>query len=220
MDVAKMRARFFSKTKLATEIRTGMKTPCLVWQAGCFSDGYGQFRLGDKSVRAHRAAWEIGRGPIPDDLFVLHKCDNPKCVFVKHLFLGTNLDNVHDMMAKRRQARGDAHSARMSEVAARGDANGARRHPERLARGDANGARLHPESRPRGDAHYARLYPERLARGEANGSAKLNEEKIRSVFQLRDQGFFQRRIADELGVSNQTISKILARKKWAHVEVG
>ena len=53
-------------------------------------------------IPAHRAAWRLCIGEIPDGLFVLHHCDNPLCVNPKHLFLGTQSDNMHDMASKGR----------------------------------------------------------------------------------------------------------------------
>lgn len=77
-------------------------TDCWIWQAGKFDNGYGQFRVGNKKIKAHRFAWEAVNGPIPEGIKVLHKCDNPPCVNPDHLFLGTNRDNTVDALIKGR----------------------------------------------------------------------------------------------------------------------
>jgi hypothetical protein len=59
--------------------------------------------------QAHRIAWTLVCGPIPDGLWVLHKCDTPLCVNVDHLFLGTGKDNSLDMVAKLRGPHGEGH---------------------------------------------------------------------------------------------------------------
>lgn len=76
---------------------------CAVWTGGTTGFGYGVFAIREFDlIPAHRYAWQRVNGPIPDKLLVLHKCDNPPCVRVSHLFLGTAKDNTDDMWAKGR----------------------------------------------------------------------------------------------------------------------
>jgi DNA-directed RNA polymerase specialized sigma subunit len=55
-----------------------------------------------KFVRAHRISWEIANGPVPDGLFILHKCDNQGCVNPAHLYAGTQQQNVRDRAQRKR----------------------------------------------------------------------------------------------------------------------
>jgi hypothetical protein len=64
--------------------------------------GYGTFKEGTKTSLAHRMAWEARKGPIPPNMCVCHKCDNPPCMNINHLFLGTHQDNMHDANEKGR----------------------------------------------------------------------------------------------------------------------
>lgn len=64
--------------------------------------GYGLIRHNGRLQGTHRVAYEGANGPIPTGFNVLHKCDNPPCIEVDHLFLGTQMDNVRDMWAKGR----------------------------------------------------------------------------------------------------------------------
>jgi hypothetical protein len=75
---------------------------CWNWTASKTVHGYGQFRSGNTMVHAHRYAYELTHGKIPDGLCVLHICDNPACCNPKHLFLGTQPANMKDMMMKGR----------------------------------------------------------------------------------------------------------------------
>jgi hypothetical protein len=71
-------------------------------------DGKQRYKL----ERIHRLAWIEANGPILDGLCVLHKCDNPPCFNIEHLFLGTKADNNLDMRTKGRGSRGDTHGMR------------------------------------------------------------------------------------------------------------
>ena len=73
---------------------------CWEWD-GVIRSGYGRFHKDGKMETAHRVSWQIHNGSI-NEFLVLHKCDNKCCVNPEHLFLGTQKDNVHDMLKKNR----------------------------------------------------------------------------------------------------------------------
>lgn len=75
---------------------------CQIWLGYVDRAGYGVIRFNGKNHLAHRASWIIEHGPIPDGAMVLHRCDNPSCVNPAHLFLGTQRNNMEDMVTKGR----------------------------------------------------------------------------------------------------------------------
>lgn len=99
---------------------------CWPW-TGYTKDGYGRMKaIGRDNEFTHRVAWKIANGPIPEGVFICHHCDNPPCCNPKHLFEGTNADNMLDMRRKNRSAVGLK--------------NGSFTQPERRPRGERAGS--------------------------------------------------------------------------------
>lgn len=152
-------------------------SPCWLWSGSTLVDtGYGQFFFRGKNEGAHRVSWRIAGGDIPAGLNVLHRCDVRSCVNPAHLFLGTQQDNVKDCAAK-------------------GRAN--------TARGDANGSRKHPE---------------RLSRGEAHRNAKVTREIAREVRRRFATGETQASIGRAFSLSTNTVHAIVHNLRWVENE--
>jgi hypothetical protein len=83
---------------------------CWEWTGSQLRRRYGIFSFRGTNHYAHRTAWELAFGPIPADKRVLHRCDNPPCCRPDHLFLGTQSENLLDMMAKGRRIYPTKHS--------------------------------------------------------------------------------------------------------------
>jgi hypothetical protein len=99
------RIRVDARTYIQERIEVDPDTGCWVWQFGTHDYGYGKgkYRGPDgvlRTRRMHRLAYEEWIGPVPDGLFVCHTCDNPPCCNPDHLFAGTQVDNMQDMIEK------------------------------------------------------------------------------------------------------------------------
>jgi hypothetical protein len=109
---------------------------CVLWTGGCDGRGYGMIHANGKAIKTHRLAYLLAHGSLPEGLLVCHNCpggDNPRCINPEHLFLGTPLDNVRDMIAKGRKRQ--AKELPMT----RGDDHWSRKDPSRVARGATAG---------------------------------------------------------------------------------
>jgi hypothetical protein len=161
---------------------------CWLW-TGSTKHGYGQVNWNGRKFIAHRAAYILTYGAIPDGLFVCHTCDVPACVRPDHLFLGTHADNMQDKVAKGRQVRGDDQWLR--------------RYPQRRTYGDANPSRKHPE---------------RHIRGENHANAKLTEQDVRDIrAQYASGSVTYKHLAKQMGVSETLIRLIVVGKRWQHI---
>lgn len=181
---------------------------CWEWMAFRDKDGRGLFYV-DRyrgNDAAHRVAWELTWGKIPEGLIVRHfVCDNPPCCNPFHLALGTMADNTADMMRKGRNGGqfecGEKHIMHL--------------HPERRARGERNGSRAYPERQ----LQYYLLHPEAIIRGEAHYASKLTDRKVRTMRAFHALNLFSlREMARIYGVSSETARHAILGRTWKHLK--
>jgi len=77
-------------------------TGCWEWTKDTRGHGYGSVKVCNKKIMAHRMSYKLFVGPLPDGLYVLHRCDNRLCINPDHLFVGTDSDNKRDCADKNR----------------------------------------------------------------------------------------------------------------------
>lgn len=187
MNIREAWARAMRRITVDESVNEYVGTPCWGW-TGAKSEGYGIVSVDGRSTGLHRVSYTINVGPIPEGLFVLHKCNNPVCCRPDHLRVGTALDNAADMVAS-----------------------------GRAARGQRCGAYTKPDRRPRGERHGMRLHPERRSFGERQGRSKLKEPDVREIRRLRAAGARHVDIARKFGVTPENVICIVQGKTWRHI---
>ncbi len=93
------------------KVKRNSPDECWPWIGAEHGNGYGGISVLGKSTPAHRVAYALANGEPPGAMFVLHRCDNPRCCNPSHLFLGTHQDNMDDMVRKDRVRSGALLSA-------------------------------------------------------------------------------------------------------------
>lgn len=83
-------------------IRVKKTSACWIWIGYSKNGRYGHCSVKGKSKPAHVHHWEARRGLVPEGFEVCHRCDNPRCVRLGHLFLATHRDNILDASKKKR----------------------------------------------------------------------------------------------------------------------
>jgi hypothetical protein len=112
------------RVRLLAKIGPLTAAGCREWQGSVMSNGYGQIGRGGRGshgtgcIPAHRAVYAEFVAPIPPGMYVLHSCDNRRCVAIEHLRLGTHADNMRDRHERGRTARGERMgAAKLTEAA-------------------------------------------------------------------------------------------------------
>lgn len=213
-------ARFWSKVQ-KTET-------CWLWAAGKLPNGYGKFWISGVTESAHRVAYFLTYGPIPEGLFVCHDCpdglDRPDCVNPAHLWLGTAKQNTHDMMNKGRNRNPGPTNPRRGE---RGTASRLTeeqvqqiREEYRPGNGVVLAARYNvtPSAiclivKGRNWHHSVDNYIKPSPKGETHCNAKLTQVQVDQIRCDYQYGMASK-MARQYGVSNVTILNIIHRKVW------
>jgi len=178
------------KTRFWAKVEIRGPGDCWEWAASK-RDGYGAFGISGVLFSAHRIAWFLANGLIPDGMFVCHKCDNRGCCNQKHLFTGTQEDNLRDAAGKGRMANGDEHYSRVN--------------PEKLFRGKRSGVNGWD-------------YPsEKINLGENHGRSCVTESDVLDIRERCSKGESQRSVAKDFGIVHQQVSRIVTGKAWSHV---
>lgn len=218
--------RFYAKVS-----KTPTETGCLEWTASSKgSPGYGKFRIDGRNVLAHRYAWELINGPIPDGMYACHRCDNRKCCNPDHIFIGTPTENVHDMIAKGRAV----HTPLTGESNGNSKLTAAQVLDLRSGKYDgmADGeiAPLFGVSRTliasvlghRGwrhlDGENFTPVQDRQPKGAEHPFAKLTDDAVREIRSERFASLPYSEIATHFGVSRSVITNIINRKTWTHLD--
>ena len=188
---------------------------CWGWLGTTDKDGYGRFTKKGKQTLAHRAAYELYIGPIPEGIKVCHTCDNPPCTNPAHLFLGTTLDNKTDSVNKKRHAHGETAAAcKLSEAQVLAILEDPRSYIEIANAYAVAYITICRIRRGRGWRHITKGLIPPKQRKPTYGRAKLQSSDIHVI---RKDPRTCKDIAKDYGVTLSTISRIKNGTTYGHV---
>lgn len=219
---------------------------CWLWTKLTYRNGYPRFCVCMGNYVATRIAYRLANGVDPGQMFVCHTCDNPICVNPAHLFLGTHLDNMRDCHSKKRNdcGRGERHGTKTHPERFRGEANGSvlteaqvRAIRQEYVNSKKSTLQLGTEYNVSAEtighvlraetwAHVAaddglgeiRDLSRRGKAGSLNNSARINEDDVREIRRLyQEGGFTYAALAQQFGISDVAARFVIIGRTWKHV---
>lgn len=205
-----------------SKVDRGLPAVCWNWLGGFRSGGYGRFYFQGKDFCAHRLAYELEKGLLPDGYFVCHKCDNPPCCNPDHLFAGTQADNLADMVAKGRSGKGEKNSQAILTVSAiieiREQVKSGKSRESLAQKYGVNASTITNIWLADSWQHIAGDVGEAIKlQGSNVHFAKLVESDIPIIKKRLLDGESRKRIAEDYKVDRGTIELIALGRIWKHV---
>lgn len=202
--------------KLLDNIRVDSQG-CFLWQKSTFGvGGYAQICIGKTRHPGHRLSYRLFRGPVPDGLFVCHRCNVKRCINPAHLYLGTNQQNILDALADGLMPIGEKHhqsKLSASDVASmrRSYASGetvaviADRHAvgyESARRAIVGRTWAHVPG-------AVSMRPSGWGSGERGARTKVTDEQVKAIRNMAQSGVRAATIASEYGLSRSHVDSIV-----------
>lgn len=203
----------FYKHKLLSRIEN--VEDCWIWLGSINQDGYGNIWVDKKPWRTHRLSYFIHKGEIQKGLCVCHKCDKPACINPEHLWLGTHIDNMKDMVTKKRTLYAEQRPNNKIPSWVR---------PEIVKKYLSGITQL--QLAKEYNCHASAIYnainciiPDRIKgfRGEKHPKAKLTEKDVLQIRKYFDDGLNKKDIASKYNITQQAVNRIVKRIAWSHI---
>lgn len=201
---------------------------CWVWLGVTSPKGYGWAKAGGKRrVPAHRLAYVLANGPMPlltggKPTCVLHRCDNPPCCNPAHLFLGSNRDNIDDMLAKGRSRKGERHGrAKLTEtdvlaILGSADTDAALAQQFGVTTATIVAVKQRRIWKHLRDSHGNPYAPVPLTyASRKSGKRKLGPEDVRAI---RADLRLHREIAADYGINRNMVGRIKSGDRWGNLK--